>query len=97
MITRKALAAKLEEMGKTTVLVSQNDYHNTHPLCATPLQKKLAELIGAQSIEARRYTTRRGVSHTSPAWLVAAYKKLAILIHNGNDINVRMMISVIGQ
>jgi len=97
MITRKALAAKLEEMSRTAVLVSQNDYRNSHPMCATPLQKTLAQLVGAEKIEARTYTSKRGVSHTSPAWLVAAYKKLASLVYSGADINVRMIISVIGQ
>lgn len=97
MITRKALAAKLDEMNRSAVLVSQHDYRNSHPLCATPLQKTLAELVGVEKIEARRYTTRRGVEHTSPVWLIEAYKRLASLIYSGADINVRMIHAVIAK
>lgn len=97
MITRKALAAKLEEMDRTLTLVKYSEYLHIHPMAKTPLQKKLADLVGATSIEARTYTNKRGQQKTSPAWLVAAYKKLASLIYSGVDINVRMIISVISQ
>jgi hypothetical protein len=97
MITKKALIAKLEAMNKGEILVSLNAYRNSHPLCATPLQKTLAQLVGATAIEARSYTNKSGAQKTSPAWLITAYRKLAQLIYSGHDINARMIISIIGQ
>lgn len=95
MITRKALIAALDTMNKADVLVSQSAYRNCHPMAKTPLQKKLAELVGAQSVDARRYTNKRGVEHSSPTWLIEAYKRLAVLVYNGADINVRMILSTL--
>lgn len=95
MITRKALISKLSDMNTSDILVRYGDYHNCHPMARTPLDKKLVELLGVQSIQARRYTNKRGVEHTSPAWLIEAYKQLALLIYRGHDINVRMLKAVV--
>lgn len=95
MITRKALIEKLSSMNTSDVIVKYGDYRNCHPMQRTPLDKTLADLVGVKSIEARRYTNKRGVEHSSPAWLIEAYKKLAYLIYIGSDINVRALISVV--
>lgn len=92
-MTRKALIAKLEAMKTSDVLVRYGDYRNSHPLATSPLEKALIELLGIKSIAARSYATKRGAFHSSPVWLISLYRKLAMLIYHGNDINVRMILA----
>lgn len=95
MITRKALISKLETMATSDILVRYGDYRNAHPMAATPLQKAMAQLVAVSAVEARSYTAKNGTKHSSPAWLIEAYKCLTALIYRGQDINVRMLISAV--
>lgn len=99
MITRKALLNKLDEMNRRDVLVAYADCRNLHVLTTHPVVKLVCELVGVAKISdsASTYTDKRGHVHSSPEWLVKAYRMLVLSSHNGYDIYVRTVIATLAK